>query len=326
MFSFSPIKSFFKNFRKISEIGIMGINERNGEYILPHNKRSLYPLVDDKIITKKLASDAGLNVPLLYGVISNQHGIKNLESIIAEKDSFVIKPAHGSGGNGILVIANRYAGRFSKPDGELLDMDALSYHCSNVISGMHSLGGQPDKAIIEYCVQFDPIFSSISYQGVPDIRIIVFRGVPAMSMIRLPTRESGGKANLHQGAMAAGIDFATGKTIHAVWKNKSVTEHPDTHANVIGFTIPHWDVLLRQAAQCTDMTGLGYVGVDLVLDKDLGPLVLELNARPGLSIQTANLVGLIPRLKHIEKNYENLHTLDERVNFAKENFAHTARI
>ncbi|HMW73587.1 MAG TPA: sugar-transfer associated ATP-grasp domain-containing protein, partial [Cellvibrionaceae bacterium] len=79
---------------------------------------------------------------------------------------------------------------------------------------------------------------------------------------------------------------------------------------------------LELACGCYDMTGLGYLGVDLVLDRDLGPLLLELNARPGLSIQIANKAGLLPRLQAVEQlkkieRYSNL----ERVAFAREHFA-----
>ncbi|MCA1480890.1 sugar-transfer associated ATP-grasp domain-containing protein, partial [Bradyrhizobium sp. NBAIM08] len=58
--------------------------------------------------------------------------------------------------------------------------------------------------------------------------------------------------------------------------------------------------LLLIAARASEMSGLGYVGVDLVLDKFLGPLILELNARPGLAIQIANGNGLLHRLKKVE--------------------------
>jgi hypothetical protein len=40
--------------------------------------------------------------------------------------------------------------------------------------------------------------------------------------------------------------------------------------------------------------------VDIVMDRDLGPQILELNARPGLAIQIANNMGLELRLKAIE--------------------------
>ena len=203
-----------------------------------------------------------------------------------------------------------------------MHQEELDHHISNVLGGMYSLGGHPDKAMIECRVQFDPVFADITYQGVPDVRIIVFLGVPVMSMTRLPTRKSDGKANLHLGAIGAGIDIATGKTLTAVWGNEIVTEHPDAGNPVTDVTVPHWDKLLHLAASCYELTGLGYQGIDIVLDKDRGPLVLELNARPGLNIQIANREGLLPRLRLVEKHSASLKHLDERVAFAKQHFSH----
>jgi alpha-L-glutamate ligase-like protein len=235
---------------------------------------------------------------------------------------FVIKPSRGSGGEGILVVSGRTKAFYRKIDGLLLSPDELEYHLFNIISGMYSLGGQPDKALIEYRVRFDPVFEAISYLGVPDIRVIVFLGVPVMSMIRLPTRMSGGKANLHLGAVGAGIDIAGGTTLTAVWRDNIIAEHPDTGNSVTGVQIPHWDTLLHIAARCYELTDLGYIGVDLVLDKDRGPLILELNARPGLSIQIANRAGLLPRLKLVEQRHSELANLDDCVEFSKHNFGH----
>ena len=312
----------FKLWKQLEEIGVLGINRRNAEYTLKHNVRRLYPLVDDKLLTKKLALDEGIAVPELYGIIESEYQIKTLQELVRPYSEFVVKPARGSGGNGILVIEGRAKGLYRKAGGMLLDQGELDYHAHNILSGMHSLGGQTDRAFIEYRVQFDPVFESISYQGVPDIRIIVFLGVPVMSMVRLPTRMSGGKANLHQGAIGAGIDISSGKTLTAVWRNDIVAEHPDTGNPVTGVQIPNWDVLLNLAARCYEITGLGYIGVDLVLDKDKGPLILELNARPGLSIQIANRSGLLSRLKLVEKHHHRLERIDARVEFSKQHFYH----
>ena len=68
------------------------------------------------------------------------------------------------------------------------------------------------------------------------------------------------------------------------------------------------------------MTGLGYQGVDIVLDKDMGPLILELNARPGLNIQIANRAGLLLRLEAVERHRDSLGSISDRVAFARENF------
>ena len=311
----------FKRHRKLHAAGILGINRRNSDYTLVYNARRRYPLVDDKLITKKLAIQAGLAVPELYGVIEAEYQIRHqLPQILTKNPDAVIKPAKGSGGNGILVICGRFKDRYRKIDGTTIEEEDVAYHISNILSGMYSLGGQPDRAIVEYRVHFDPLFEPISYQGVADIRIIVLLGVPVMSMIRLPSRDSNGKANLHQGAVGVGIDLSTGTTLTGVWKDMIVTEHPDTGASVIGLKIPHWDRLLNLAAGCYELTGLGYIGVDIVLDQFHGPLILELNARPGLNIQIAKREGLNPRLEFVIKHRKELKGVDERVAFAKASF------
>ncbi|MDX5335526.1 MAG: alpha-L-glutamate ligase-like protein, partial [Marinobacter sp.] len=63
-------------------------------------------------------------------------------------------------------------------------------------------------------------------------------------------------------------------------------------------------------------TGLGYMGVDLVVDAYKGPLLLELNARPGLAIQMANGEGLLPRLRNIEALKRPHFSPRERVQYA----------
>ena len=300
--------------------GVLGLNRRNAEYTLWYNSRVLYPLVDDKLTTKRLAEQAGIAVPKLYGVIEIERQIRTLPHLLQPYQDFVIKPAQGSGGDGIIVISGRRKERYRNINGQLIGQDELDHHVSNILSGLYSLGGYQDKALIEYRVQFDPIFAPISFQGVPDIRIIVFLGVPVMAMVRLPTKMSDGKANLHQGAIGAGIDLATGKTLSAVWNNEIITEHPDTETPVQGVQIPAWDTLLSIAARSYELTGLGYQGVDLVLDENKGPLILELNARPGLNIQIANQTGLLSRLKQVEQWRGALITLDQRIAFAKEHF------
>jgi alpha-L-glutamate ligase-like protein len=306
--------------RALKRKGVLAVNRRNAEYTLKHNQRCLYPLVDDKLVTKRLALDHGVAVPELYGVIEVEGQVRRFRQIIGPREDFVIKPGHGSGGEGILVIAGRMNDKYRKQDGIILSQEELDYHVFSVLAGLYSLGGQPDSALIEYRVQFHPVFESITYLGVPDIRIIVFLGVPVMSMVRLPTRMSDGKANLHQGALGAGIDLAEGRTLTAVWGNETVSEHPDTGRPVAGIEIPFWPDLLELAARCYEITGLGYQGVDIVLDRDKGPLLLELNARPGLNIQIANQAGLIPRLDIVEQEHSNLSTVSERVELARHHF------
>lgn len=311
-----------RRYRMLANEGVLGLNKRNGDYILRFNPRRLYPLVDDKLKTKHLALQSGIAVPALYGVIETQHDIRRLPQIVANHKEFALKPAHGSSGDGIIVVAGRSAARYRTISGALLDDDYLSHHLSNAINGQFSLGGVQDVVIVEYMVQFSSLFERISFQGVPDIRVIVFRGFPVMAMVRLPTRGSHGKANLHQGAVGSGIDLATGMTLEGVIATEVVAHHPDTAQPIAGLQIPEWDRILDIAARCYELTGLGYIGVDIVLDRDLGPLVLELNARPGLAIQIANRQGLLRRLRICEHQADFRAAADQRIEFAKREFKH----
>ncbi len=307
----------------LNRMGLLNMNARNGDYIMRYNQRKFYPLVDDKLQTKRLAIDAGIAVPELYGVIEIEYQVRDLEKIIGDHKDFVIKPAQGSGGNGIMVISGRRGVKYIKSSGIIISAGDVEHFVSNVLSGMYSLGGLPDKAIIEYRVKPHSIFDPVSYQGVPDIRTIVFRGLPIASMVRLPTRQSDGKANLHQGAIGAGIDICTGRTVDGVWFDRVLDEHPDTGNSINGIEIPDWQMQMELAARSYDLTQLGYLGVDIVLDRDLGPLVLEYNARPGLNIQIANQAGLLERLKKVEALTKIPKSASERVELAMELVAKT---
>jgi len=308
---------------KLREAGVLGLNERNVDFITRLNPRRLYPRVDDKALTKELALAAGMAVPELYGIIRHQREVRAFADIVGERNSFVIKPAQGSGGDGILVVVGRSQRRrdsYRLSSGVLISAAEVAHHISNIVSGQYSLSGNPDKAIIEYCVQFDPAFADVSYQGVPDIRVIVYRGYPTMAMVRLPTRASDGKANLHQGAVGAGVDMSLGETLTGVLDNEVVDEHPDTGALVSGLQIPHWDFILQSSARGHDVTGLGYLGVDMVIDSEQGPLILEMNARPGLNIQIANCTGLASRIARIDEIHDEKATPEERARLARREF------
>ena len=73
----------------------------------------------------------------------------------------------------------------------------------------------------------------------------------------------------------------------------------------------------RIAACCYDAIPLGYLGVDLVVDAELGPMVLELNARPGLTIQLANRRGLRASMETLVAADLNGATVEERLALAR---------
>jgi alpha-L-glutamate ligase-like protein len=296
--------------------GIMGINARNLDYIFRENKRRFYQRVDDKVLTKKLAMEAGIAVPTLISVIEFQNQARHLRTIIGGRKAFALKPAAGSGGGGIIIVHDVTPTGYRTSSGNIISESALRYHMSNILSGMYAMGGQIDKVLLEDCVFFDSAFDDISYKGVPDIRVIVYQGVPAMAMLRLPTAASDGKANLHMGGIGVGIAMATGTTKLGIQKGVFTSEHPETGHRLEGRVIPYWRDILSIASRFFDVTEMGYLGVDIVLDKDRGPLVLEANARPGISIQVANRCGLLPRLQKIHAALPTLRTIDDKVDFA----------
>jgi len=307
-----------ETFRRLKMAGLLGMNRRNADYIMRCNPRSLFPLVDDKILTKKLAESYQIPAPPLYAVIDQHGGVAGLLESLGGNRQFAVKPARGSGGSGIILIGDVTEKGYVTQSGQLISPQDLSYHISDILSGVYSLSGLEDKALIEALIHPDSTFETVTFQGVPDIRVISYRGVPVMSMVRLPTRASDGKANLHRGAIGAGVDLSKGVTMTAVSRSQVISQHPDTGKPVSGIQIPYWEKILWMGARSFEMTGLGYIGVDLVIDRDRGPLLLELNARPGLAIQLANRRGLKERLDRIDRApAEIFASAEARVEWAK---------
>lgn len=309
---------FFDTIAKMRKKGILGMNARNVAYIARYNSRHLFPLVDDKLKTKEAARKHGIRVPELFGVVRYTGDLNGLDNLLNPLDSFAVKPLRGSGGKGIIIISGRDGESFVKPSGKALALADIRHDISNILSGVYSLGGRPDTAIIESLVRGLPYLLNYSHEGLPDIRLIVYRGFPIMAMMRCPTRLSDGKANLHQGAVGVGIDICGGTALRAVQRDYLVDKHPDTGVKFSDLQIPDWDEILLLASRCYDMTGLGYIGCDFVIDEVRGPMILELNARPGLAVQIANGIGLKTRLDLVDSiAHSDLHA-SERVALIRE--------
>ena len=304
--------------KRLRRRGLLGINARNIVFTLGENPRRLYPLVDDKLRTKELCRSAGIAVSDVLGRADHHAGVRALVASLESRSDFVLKPAKGAMGNGILVLGEATERGWLDAGGREVTRAELRYHAESVISGLYALGGQPDVAFAEERLTVTPEFEPIVHRGVPDVRVIVYRGIPVMAMTRLPTQRSGGKANLHQGAVGAGVDLDTGRTNHAMIGTRPIETHPDTGNRVVDFPIPYFDAAIRTALLATDQTGLGYVGADIVVDRDLGPIVLELNARPGLAIQLANQSGLLLRLDAIRATASDPLDFESRLALGRE--------
>ncbi len=285
---------------ELEKAGVLGINRRNLAFVQANNPRAFYPRVDDKTITKDYCQLHDIPVPETYAVIRRYGDVRRFSQLIADRSEFVVKPASGSAGRGIVVVARRKGKEFETSSGRTISEGELAYHISTILSGLYSLGGQVDRAIVEQRIIMHPTMQRIAIGGTPDIRVILYKSVPVMAMVRLPTTQSEGRANLHQGAAAAAVHLVTGRTFGGVCQNRAITHHPDTGEPIAGLEIPGWRELLAAAMKLSDVLEMGYIGVDFVIDANVGAVVLEANARPGLAIQVAHGKGLLPRLEFID--------------------------
>jgi alpha-L-glutamate ligase-like protein len=284
---------------KISSI--LGLNARTKLFSYVYNTKKGKKIAGSKILTNRVLTKAGIPNPKIYAKFREPEDILNFnwDSLPA---AFALKPSKGLGGEGIIVAKKRSSDLkgWITTQKEKVTIEDLKLHVLDILEGAYSIGNVPDVAFIQEYVGRHKSFRKYAYRGTPDIRVIVFNKVPMMAMLRLPTKESGGRANLHQGAIGVGIDIATGITTKAIWHGNYIKYKPETNRKLHGIKIPHWTLVLETAVQASIASGLGYVGADIVLHPERGPLVLELNSMPGLQIQLANATGLRKRLERIE--------------------------
>ncbi|MEK9151707.1 MAG: sugar-transfer associated ATP-grasp domain-containing protein [Patescibacteria group bacterium] len=305
--------------------GLLGMNARNLDYVRPYNRKRGREIADNKLLCKRVLKKNDLGVPALIAKIRNHGELERFDWAMLP-NSFALKPNRGFGGEGILVVYGRKkpalrqpadtpensveenrasvaggdGGDWIKADGSRVTIEDLKNHIRNILDGSFSLSNIPDIAFFEERLKLLKLFKPYAFKGIPDIRIIVYNRVPVMAMLRLPTRTSDGKANLQQGAIGVGIDLATGTTTSAISGKSHIIEYaPGTRLPLSGIRIPHWKDILRMSVVAQEVSGLGFLGADIAIDRERGPVILELNARPGLSIQLANLSGLKRRLDRV---------------------------
>jgi alpha-L-glutamate ligase-like protein len=211
---------------------------------------------------------------------------------------FVVKPARSSGGRGILIVAGREGDGFRTAGGRFVTRDELRRHLADIVFGVFAMD-RNDVAIVEPRLRPHAFFAELYPEGLSDVRVIVVDDQPVLSMIRVPTRASGGRANLHQGAIGLGVDLAAGRVNRAWHRRREVATHPDTGEELAGRQVPFWDAILGISRQVGAALPLKYLGIDIVVDRDRGPLVLEVNARPGLEIQNVTGVRLQALLRDL---------------------------
>ncbi len=310
---------------KISSI--LGLNSRGALFTGKYNSRKAKNIANSKIQTAKILKLNNVSTPQIICKFKKHEDVNKFDwNKLTER--FAIKPSRGLGGDGIIVIKKKLKnGNFLTTSREEKTIDDFKLQIVDILEGAYSMKNEPDVAFIQEYVGRHTAFRKLAYRGTPDIRVIVFNKIPVMAMLRLPTKESGGRANLHQGALGLGIDLATGITTKAIQYNRQIVFKPNTNRKLNGIKIPYWNSILEIAVKAQIASGLGYAGVDIVLHPEKGPMVIELNAQPGLSIQLANVHGLKKRLERVDEikvNDEEHGVLISKALFA-ENFSNKVK-
>lgn len=282
----------------LESLAVLGMNERNARLVYPHNQPAFMHLANDKIETKTVLEARGLPHPETFAILDRLDAVQHQWSRLQVHEQMAIKPAKGSGGGGILVLGRNEAGQWRQGSRPIEHGEVLK-SIGNILMGVYSKS-EFDRAIVEYCIQPHPFFHAIFPGGVPDFRVILLHGEPLLAMLRMPTAASKGKANLHQGGIGIGIDLPNG-VLREGYRDRTYWQtHPDSGFPFSGTSIPYWRDILALAKATAAAFPLSYLGVDIVLDQKEGPLVLEINTRPGLAIQLANRTGLPlqPEISH----------------------------
>jgi len=280
---------------------LVGINRRNVELVYAENPRRAYPLADDKLLCKAHLERAGVPVPPTVVECSGLADLPTTVAALVEREQFVIKPAHGSGGAGIVVVGERLGpGTWRRAGGEVVTLRDLHRALAEIVFGAFS-GDLSDRAFVEERIVPHPLYATLWTDGLCDLRVITHRATPVMAMVRVPTAQSHGRANLHQGGLGLAVDLATGRTTRGFHRGVPVTRHPESGAELVGLEQPLWTEVLAIARATAAAVPLGYLGVDIVVDRTRGPLVLEINARPGLEIQNVHGRGLAAAIAEAQR-------------------------
>lgn len=298
MISLQELREAFRDMMRNRD-ELIGINRRNVELVYRNNARRDYPQADDKLLAKELFRKSDVPTPETLAVCDGLYSVQPVAHSLLEHEHFVVKPGKSSGGQGILVVKDQLEpGVWQKAGGGTVDVSMLRHHLAEIVFGVFSKQLE-DHAFIERRITPHPLFQELWPDGLCDVRVITLKREPIFSMVRVPTAQSGGKANLHQGGLGLAVDLDTGRTTRAFHRGTTIERHPETGMALVGLELPDWPLLLDVARRAAAAVKLGYLGVDIVVDRERGPLVLEVNARPGLEIQNVHGKGLGPALERV---------------------------
>src|SRR5256712_734074 len=178
---------------------------RNRDFVAKYNPTGVMARAG-KDAVRKLLQPYGIPVAQTYLTINRQGEMDSFRDWMSIHNTFAIKPDRGYGGGGILLLQKGgWDGGYYKNIG-VLDVPPLECPFRPPLDGEDHLDGGAWR--LGGLVAQDSSLRKIAPVGLADFRIISFLGYPVMAMMRIPTSSSGGKANLHSGAVAAGVQIS----------------------------------------------------------------------------------------------------------------------
>ncbi len=307
---------------------ILGKNARNLVYIKKFNPRRIIRLADNKLKTKSFLKERWIPVPETYWVLKSRKELFDFDFSQLEKKNFVVKPNKWSKGEWIYVVkflddkdmekenippkekewffdnflrfwASSKFDHYYKIQDQIISDDVFRRYLTDVLDGKHSMTLGQDKVLIEEKLKPWKNFKRYCRHGLADIRVIVFNLIPVAAMIRVPTLESWGKANIARGGIGFGIEVGSWKIKSMYYKKQIFTNSfPGEYEENYDKKITFWDEVLLYSSKIQYFVNLGYLALDWVITDD-GPKLLEINSRAGLDVQLASNLPMKKRLNKV---------------------------
>lgn len=314
---------------------ILWINKRNNTYIKEFNPQKGIRLANNKNQTKKFLIQRGIPVPQTLFHFKSRQSWLSFNFNDFHNPTFVIKPNKGSKWTWIFVIKewrkssinnnkdNKKNSNLSKiinwinvlfqREEKILDSwyefliwntwiteQELKKEVVGIFDGKYSSTNRADTIILEDRLIPWPWFEEFCEYGLADMRVILFNLVPIIAMLRMPTKESWGKANLAQWGIGLWLDIVTGKitSLYRRWQSYT-NEFPSEWKHFKNKKIPYWQEIIQYSANAQYFVNIWYLWMDRVITKKW-PKLLEINARAGLEIQNITGKPLLSIMKKIE--------------------------
>ncbi len=156
-----------------------------------------------------------------------------------------------------------------------------------------------DDYVAEECIVQHHELARLNPYAVNSIRVLTFHGVILQAGLKVGVGSSV-VDNVHAGSVYGNIDLETGKT-NAAFRNidrDSFTTHPTTGEPLVGFQVPHWDLVKAVVVKIAEsLPEIPYIGWDVAVT-ETGVCIIEGNDEPG---QDGEITGIYTAIRQIEK-------------------------